>query len=109
MVIAAVPAPTLVRILLALVGLFLLGTLPVVLDWSEIHVGPERAGSATGALLLAGNLGGVFVVLTVQAVIAHPVGALTVLALWAVPGLLIALRLPRRAGEHEAIEDEVLP
>ncbi|MCB0908809.1 MAG: MFS transporter [Nocardioidaceae bacterium] len=109
LVIAAVPSPTLVRILLALVGLFLLGTLPVVLDWSEIHVGPERAGSATGVLLLAGNLGGVVVVLTVQAVISHPVGALTVLALWAVPGLMIALRLPRRAGEHEAIEDEVLP
>jgi len=102
LVIAVVHPPALVGALLTAVGFTLLGTLPVVLDWSEIHVGPERAGTATGVLLMAGNLGGVIVVLSVQAAIGHPVAALTVLALWAVPGFLVALSLPRRAGHHTA-------
>ncbi|HEX7738593.1 MAG TPA: MFS transporter [Marmoricola sp.] len=87
-----------VGILLAILGIFLLGTLPVALDWSELHVGGLRAGTATGVLLLAGNLGGVIVVLTVQAVIGHPTAALLVMAAWAVPGFVIALRLPRTVG-----------
>lgn len=95
-----------VGVALALVGFTLLGTLPVVLDWSEIHVGPERAGTATGVLLLAGNLGGVLVVLTVQAAIGSPVAALVVMALWAVPGFLVALRLPRRVGGHRTAAPE---
>ena len=84
-----------VGILLAVLGVFLLGTLPVALDWSELHVGGRRAGTATGFLLLAGNLGGVIVVLTVQAVIGHPTAALLVMAAWAIPGFAIAMRLPR--------------
>ena len=53
-------------------GFFLLAALPVVLDWSELHAGPERAGAAVGFLLLAGNLGGVVLVLIVQGVIGNP-------------------------------------
>lgn len=83
-----------VGILLAVLGVFLLGTLPVALEWSELHVGGKRAGTATGLLLLAGNLGGVIVVLTVQVVIGHPTVALLVMAAWAIPGFLIAMRLP---------------
>lgn len=98
-----VHSPILIGMGLAVAGFFLLGNLPVVLDWSEIHVGPERAGTTTGLLLLFGNLGGVFVVLTVQAAIGSPEAALTVLALWAVPGLLVALRLPRHVGEHHRL------
>ncbi len=96
--IAVVHEPWFVVVALTVVGFFLLGTLPAVLDWSEIHVGPERAGTATGVLLLAGNLGGVVVVLSVQVVIGNAVAALVVMALWAVPGLLVAVRLPRRVG-----------
>ena len=99
-VIALVPGPAIAALALAVIGLTLLGTLPVVLDWSEIHVGPERAGTATGLLLLAGNLGGVLVVLSVQVAIGNPRAALAVLALWAVPGLLASLWLPRHAGTH---------
>jgi predicted MFS family arabinose efflux permease len=106
MVIAVVHPPWFVGALLAAVGFVLLGTLPVVLDWSEIHVGPHRAGTATGFLFLAANLGGVFVVLTVQIFISSPTAALIVLALWAIPGLLIALRLPRQAGEHSGVAAE---
>jgi len=40
-------------------GFVLLAALPVVLDWSELHTGPEWAGAAVGFLLLAGNFGGV--------------------------------------------------
>ncbi|RLV48483.1 MFS transporter [Nocardioides mangrovicus] len=91
---------------LVLLGFLLLGTLPVVLDWSELHVGAARAGTATGFLLLAGNLGAVFVVLTVQVVVHHPTAALVVMAAWAVPGLVFALMLPRHAGTHG---DELSP
>ena len=87
---------------LMLVGFALMGTLPVVLDWSELHVGPARAGTVTAVLLLAGNLGAVLVVLTVQVAIGDPVAALAVLAAWAVPGLLVAWTLPRRVDGVEA-------
>ncbi len=90
---------------LILVGFTLMGTLPVVLDWSEVHVGPALAGTATGLLLMAGNLGGVAVVLTVQLAIGRPETALLVMALWAVPGLIVAWLLPRHAGRHLATPD----
>lgn len=95
----------LVYVGLAIVGFLLMGTLPVVLDWSELHVGPTRAGTVTGLLLLAGNLGAVLVVLTVQIVIGNPAAALVVMALWAVPGLVVAFLLPRTAGRHTATAD----
>ena len=87
------------------VGFMLMGTLPVVLDWSEAHVGPARAGTVTAVLLLAGNLGAVLVVLTVQIAIGHPSAALAVMAAWAVPGLVVAALLPRHAAPHRAMAD----
>ena len=50
---------------LAVEGVVLLACLSVTLEWSEVHVGPARAGSAVGTLLLAGKLGGVVLVLAV--------------------------------------------
>lgn len=103
MVLLALTQPVwLVYVGLVLVGFMLMGTLPVVLDWSELHVGPTRAGTVTGLLLLAGNLGAVLVVLTVQIAIGHPSAALVVMALWAVPGLAVAFLLPRHSGAHTA-------
>ncbi len=84
---------------LAVEGVVLLAALPVALDWSELHTGPERAGSAVGFLLLAGNLGGVVLLLIVQAVIGSPYASLGVLALAALGGLALSTRLPARAGE----------
>ncbi|GAA2091972.1 MFS transporter [Aeromicrobium tamlense] len=95
---AATQPVWLVYLGLALVGFMLMGTLPVVLDWSELHVGPTRAGTVTGMLLLAGNLGAVLVVLTVQLAIGDPTAALVVMAAWAVPGFVVAWLLPRRQG-----------
>jgi len=75
-------------------GFVLLAALPVVLDWSDIHVGPERQGGAVGFLMMAGNLGGLLLVLLVQAVIGNPYLALGAMALVTLAGLPIVLRLP---------------
>lgn len=79
-------------------GFVLLAALPVVLDWSELHTGPERAGAAVGFLLLAGNLGGIVLLLLVQAVIGSPQASLAVLVAAALAGLGLTTRLPARLG-----------
>ena len=92
--IAAVHNPVAGGALLFAVGFFLLAGLPVVLDWSEVHAGPERAGGAAGFLLLAGNLGGVVLVLIIQAAIGSPYVSLGALSLVCLAGLALAIRLP---------------
>ena len=79
-------------------GVLLLACLPVVLDWSEVHAGPERQGAAVGFLMMAGNLGGVVLALVVQAAVANPYVALGVMGVAALAGIPVALRLPARAG-----------
>ncbi len=79
-------------------GFFLLAGLPVTLDWSELHAGPERAGEAAGFLLLAGNLGGFVLVLVVQAFVGSPVPALLSMTVIGVLGGLAAWQLPARAN-----------
>jgi predicted MFS family arabinose efflux permease len=79
-------------------GFFLLAALPVVLDWSELHAGPERAGAAVGFLLLAGNLGGVVLVLILQGLIGNPYASLGALSVAALAGALLATRLPARTA-----------
>ncbi|HVB44804.1 MAG TPA: MFS transporter [Streptosporangiaceae bacterium] len=85
-----------IGIALAIEGFVLLAALPVTLDWSELHTGPERAGAAVGFLLLAGNLGGVVLLLIVQAVIGNPYLSLGVLSAAALAGLALSARLPAR-------------
>jgi hypothetical protein len=77
-------------------GFLLLASLPVVLDWSDVHAGPERQGAAVGFLMMSGNLGGLLLVLVVQALIGNPYLALGALAVVAVAGLPVVLRLPAR-------------
>jgi predicted MFS family arabinose efflux permease len=79
-------------------GFFLLAALPVVLDWSELHAGPERAGAAVGFLLLAGNLGGVVLVLIIQGLIGNPYLSLGALSVAALAGAVLATRLPARGA-----------
>jgi hypothetical protein len=74
----------------------LLAGLPVSLDWSELRAGPQRAGTAAGFLLLAGNLGGTVCVLIIQALIGNPYLSLAAMAVLALPGLALAVRLPAR-------------
>jgi predicted MFS family arabinose efflux permease len=97
-VIAAVHNPVLGGVVLFIAGFFLLAGLPVVLDWSELHTGPERAGGAAGFLLLSGNLGGVVLVLIVQAVIGNPYLSLGALAVACLAGFALATRLPARGA-----------
>jgi predicted MFS family arabinose efflux permease len=91
-----------IGIVLFIEGFVLLAALPVVLDWSELHTGPERAGAAVGFLLLAGNLGGVVLLLAVQTVIGNPYASLGVLVVAALAGLGLATRLPARIGHLAA-------
>lgn len=83
-------------------GFVLLAALPVVLDWSEVHAGPERQGAAVGFLMLAGNLGGLVLVLLIQPVIGSPYIALGLLAAIALVGLPVVLRLPERTAAPPA-------
>ena len=76
-------------------GFLLLASLPVVLDWSEIHAGPERQGASVGFLMMAGNLGGLVLVLVEQAIITNAYVALALLAAVSLAGIPVALRLPR--------------
>ena len=105
--IAAVHGVGFVAVALFVEGFVLLAALPVVLDWSELHSGPERAGSAVGFLLLAGNLGGVVLVLIVQGVISDPYLSLGVLSVAGLAGLALSTRLPARladtTGQKEAV------
>ncbi len=91
---------------LAVEGFVLLAALPVVLDWSELHTGPERAGAAVGFLLLAGNLGGVVLVLIVQGVISNPYLSLGALSLAGLAGLALSTRLPASTPELPASTQE---
>jgi MFS family permease len=75
-------------------GFVLLACLPVVLDWSEVHAGPERQGAAVGFLMMAGNLGGLVLVLITQAVIGNAYLALGFMAVVGLAGVPFALRLP---------------
>jgi MFS family permease len=77
-------------------GFLLLASLPVVLDWSDVHAGPERQGGAVGFLMMAGNLGGLLLVLVIQALIGNAYLSLGVLAVVALAGLPVVLRLPGR-------------
>ena len=98
--IALFPDVLFVGVVLALLGFVLLAGLPVALDWAELESGPDRAGTATGFLLLAGNLGGVVVVLVVQAALGNPYLALVAMSAMVMPGVLLAARLPRHARSH---------
>jgi MFS family permease len=102
-VIAAVHNPVLGGAVLFAAGFFLLAGLPVVLDWSELHAGSERAGGAAGFLLLSGNLGGVVLVLIIQAAIGNPYVSLGALSIACLAGLILATRLPARSTDVASV------
>ena len=70
---------------------------PVVLDWSAIHAGMAREGAAAGFLLMAGNLGGVVLVLVIQGVMGNAYAPLAALAVIVLLGLPLAVGLPGRS------------
>jgi predicted MFS family arabinose efflux permease len=87
-------------------GFVLMTSLPVTLDWSELHAGPERQGGAVGFLMLAGNLGGVVLALTTQGLMSRPDLALVALAIAGCIGLLLTTRLPARVSTPSESEPE---
>jgi sugar phosphate permease len=92
----------LITVALVLEGFVLLAGLPIALEWSEIHAGPDRAGAAAGFLLCAGNLGGAVLVLLLEFLIDEPRLAFGAMALIAVPGLLLVARLPATAAPQRS-------
>jgi predicted MFS family arabinose efflux permease len=100
--VAVVHNPWFIGFALVIEGFVLLACLPVALDWSELDVGPQRAGTAAAVLMLAGNVGGAVLVLAVQLVIDSPYLALGLMALFGVPGALVARRLPDQARSHRS-------
>ena len=94
--VAVLHSPVWAGVWLFAAGFVLLAALPVILDWSDVHAGAERQGAAVGFLLMSGNLGGLVVVLVVQAAIGNPYLSLGVLALVTLLGLPVVLRLPAR-------------
>ncbi len=88
-----------IAVVLFIEGFVLMTSLPVTLDWSELHAGPERQGGAVGFLMLAGNLGGVVLALTTQALMSRPDFALVALAIAGFVGLLLTTRLPARVAD----------
>lgn len=103
--IALVQDVVFVGAVLAVEGFVLLAGLPIALEWSELESGPGRDGTSTGFLLLAGNLGGVVFVLAVQVLIGNPYLALAAMAALALPGVILAARLPDHARSHLQDED----
>jgi hypothetical protein len=81
---------------LSATGFMLMACLPVVLDWSAVHAGVAREGAAAGFLLMSGNLGGVVLVLVIQAAMGNAYIPLAALAAVGVLGLPLALGLPGR-------------
>lgn len=75
-----------IGIILAVLGFFLLGAQPVILEISERRAG-HAAASAAGAIFLAGNLGGIVIAVSIQAINQHPAASFIVLG---VAMLLIA-------------------
>lgn len=84
-------------VLLAVTGFLLLADLPVVFAATEARLAPNSVATATGVLLLFGNLGGIVLALAVQAMLGHRNLAIGLLALVAVATLPFAWRFP--AGE----------
>lgn len=106
LVIAARHGLAWIAVFLFVEGFVLMTSLPVTLDWSELHAGPERQGGAVGFLMLAGNLGGVVLALTTQALMGRPDVALLALAVAGCLGLALTTRLPARVSEPSEAKRE---
>jgi predicted MFS family arabinose efflux permease len=88
---------------LVAIGLTLLPALPIVMTASE-RIAGRLAGTAGAIVWLAGNLGGLVVALIVQALVHHPFPAFAALAVVALLGLPLVLRLPG-AGQPQQITE----
>jgi predicted MFS family arabinose efflux permease len=81
-----------IGLVLALMGLLLLATLPVVLEVVERRAGPA-SGTAAALLWMAGNAGGLVVTVVLAPLLKHPSTAFLILAAVALAGLPVLRRL----------------
>ncbi|MBI4897846.1 MAG: MFS transporter [Actinobacteria bacterium] len=79
----------------AMIGFFLLGALPVLLDLVDRSAGGAGASAAT-AIWLCGNAGGIVLALLVQALVHRPAAAFLLLA------VLITTAVPLASGDRSA-------
>lgn len=85
----------------AVIGLLLLSAEPVILEISERRAG-HAAASAAGAILLAGNLGGIVLAVLIQTINKQPTAAFIVLAAAMLLIAPIARSLPASIHERRA-------
>lgn len=85
---------------LGLDGFLLLACLPVVLEWAELHAGPQYQGFAVGFLMMAGNLGGLVLVVIAQILLHNAYLPLLVLTGFALAGAGLSFGLPGHGREH---------
>jgi predicted MFS family arabinose efflux permease len=88
-------------VVLAAMGFVLLPALPVIVALAERLAG-RAAGTAGAIVWMAGNLGGLFVALIVQALVHHQTAAFLVMAVVMLAGLPFAIRFPSTASIRTA-------
>ncbi len=88
-------------VIFAAVGFVLLAAQPVILELSERRAG-HAAASAAGAILLAGNLGGIVLAVSVQTINDSPTASFVVLAAAMLAILPVARSLPERITARSA-------
>jgi predicted MFS family arabinose efflux permease len=88
-------------VVLAAMGFVLLPALPVIIALAERLAG-RAAGTAGAIVWMAGNLGGLFVALIVQALVHHQTAAFLVMAAVMLAGLPFAVRFPSTASIRTA-------
>jgi len=98
---AAIDAMGARAVVLAAMGFVLLPALPVIISLAERLAG-RAAGTAGAIVWMAGNLGGLVVALTVQALVHHQTAAFVVMAVVMLAGLPFAIRFPSTASLRTA-------
>lgn len=83
-------------------GFLLLAGLPVLLEWAEVHTGPERQGAANGLLMWAGNFGGLVMIFITQLLISSALYPMIEMLATAVIALTLCFTLPGRADKLSA-------
>ncbi|MGV1037806.1 MAG: MFS transporter [Candidatus Nanopelagicales bacterium] len=87
----------------AVIGFFLLTSLPIILEMAERRAGPA-SGTATALLWLSGNAAGLVIALLVQQLLGLPAWAFVLIAVVMVIGLPLVQGLPRAAERSQQPE-----
>jgi cyanate permease len=87
-------------IAMAIIGFFLVTSLPVLLELTERRAGPN-GGSATALMWMAGQGGGIVIAVMVQVVVHHPTAAFLLMAIAATG----ALPLINAASRHAQVAE----